>query len=198
MQRRELLRLLSAAAVGPVLPAELSLLLQQAQPPPSYALRTLTPHQNDTVVAMIDLILPETDTPGAKAARVNEFMDVILTDWATGEERTRILNGLDDVDARSKELFGKNFVDATLRQQTTLLEALDDAIDWPHGPVAEKTDPPAGIPFLQLKGEFFRSFKRMTIHGYYTSEIGMTQELKLEIIPGTFDGCAPVTPEKKV
>jgi hypothetical protein len=197
MLRRDLLRVLSAAAVTPVLPPELSMLLRQAQPSPGYKLRTLTPHQNDTVMAMIDLILPETDTPGAKAVRVNEFMDVILTDWATEEERASFLNGLNDVDVQSKALYGKDFVSSTPAQQTALLQALDDSIDWHHGPVAEKTDNAMDIPYVQLKGEFFRSFKHMTIHGYYTSEIGFTQELKLEIIPGGYHGCAPVAPGKK-
>jgi hypothetical protein len=196
MHRRDLLRLLSAVSVAPVLSPELSLLLHQAQPGAGYTLHTLTPHQNETVIAMIDLIIPETDTPGAKAARVNEFMDVILTDWATEEERARILSGLDDLDTGSKALYGKKFVDCTTLQQTTLLQALDDSIDWRHGPVAAKTENPIDNPFIQLKGEFFRSFKLMTIHGYYTSEIGQTQELKLEIIPGAYQGCAPIAAGK--
>ena len=197
MLRRDLLRVLSAATIAPVLPPELSVLLRQAQPSPGYKLRTLTPHQNDTVMAMIDLILPETDTPGAKAARVNEFMDAILTDWATEEERARFLDGLNEVDVQSKALYGKDFVSSTPAQQTALLQAVDDSIDWHHGPVAEKTDNAMDIPYVQLKGEFFRSFKHMTIHGYYTSEFGFTQELKLEIIPGGYHGCAPVAPGKK-
>ena len=43
---------------------------------------------------MIDQIIPSTDTPGAKGARVNEFIDVILTEWATPEERKNFLDGL--------------------------------------------------------------------------------------------------------
>jgi glucoside 3-dehydrogenase (cytochrome c) hitch-hiker subunit len=197
MDRRDLFRLLSAVAVVPVLPPELTFLLQQAQPAADYKLQTLTPHQNDTVVAMIDVIIPATDTPGAKAARVNEFMDVILTDWALEEERARFLKGLNEVDEKSNVLFGKKFIDATNVQQSALLQALDDSVDWQHGPVAAKVENPVDAPFLELQGEFFRSFKRMTIHGYYTSEIGQTQELKREIIPGAYHGCAPVTPEKK-
>lgn len=196
MHRRDLLRLLSAASVAPVLSPELCLLLRQAQPGAGYTLHTLTPHQNETVIAMIDLIIPETDTPGAKAARVNEFMDVILTDWATEEERARILSGLDELDTQSKALYGKTFVDCRTLQQTTLLQALDDSIDWRHGPVPAKTENPIDNPFIQLKGEFFRSFKLMTIHGYYTSELGQTRELKLEIIPGAYQGCAPVASGK--
>jgi Gluconate 2-dehydrogenase subunit 3 len=197
MYRRDLFRLLSVAAVTPMLPPELVSLLQQAQPAPGYLLRTFTPPQNATVVVMIDLILPETNTPGAKGARVNEFMDVILTDWATEGERARFLDGLNGVDTESQALYGKSFLEAATLQQTTLLEALDDSIDWQHGPIPDKTEVLAAFPFIQLKGEFFRSFKLMTIHGYYTSEIGQTQELKREIIPGMYRGCTPMTSEKK-
>ena len=45
-----------------------------------------------------------------------------------------------------------------------------------------------------MQGDFFTVFKSMTLHGYYTSEIGFTQELKLPIIPGAFRGCAPLGP----
>lgn len=146
---------------------------------------------------MIDFIIPATDTPGAKAARVDEFIDVILTDWATDEERARFLAGLDDVDTQCNALFGKAFVDATAPQQTSILQALDDSVDWLRRPPGEPPDSSSGRVFNELRGEFFRSFKLMTIHGYYTSEIGQTQELKHEIIPGAFHGCAPEAPEKK-
>jgi hypothetical protein len=195
MHRRELFRLLSAAAVAPVLTPDFVTLLRQAQPSVDYKIRTFSPHQNDTVVAMIDLIVPATDTPGAKGARVHEFMDVILTDWATSQERDQFLKGLDDVDAQTATLFGKTFLEATPAQQTALLRSLDDAVDWHH------SDPREPVPRDQrdseLRGGFFRVFKKMTIHGYYTSEIGFTQELKLEIIPGAQHGCVPVTPERK-
>jgi hypothetical protein len=94
MQRREALRIFAAGAVLPAFSPEIFALFRQAQPPPVYTLRTLTPHLNDTVVAMIDQIIPATDTPGAKGARVNEFIDIILTEWATPEERSRFLDGL--------------------------------------------------------------------------------------------------------
>ena len=196
MLRRDLLRGLSAAAVAPMLPPEVTLLLHQAQAPAGYRLRTLNPHQNAIVVAMIDLIIPATDSSGAKAARVNEFMDVILTEWATADECARFLSGLDDVDARANALFGKSFLDASVAQQTAILQALDDSVDWLDSPPGDPVAVSSGRPFNELRGEFFRSFKLMTIHGYYTSEIGQTQELKREIIPGAFHGCAPVTSPK--
>jgi|SRR5271170_1126676 len=200
MQRREVLRLLAAGAAIPVLSPSLMAHFYQAQAQvgPAYKLRTLSPQQNVQVVAMIDLILPATDTPGAKGARVNEFIDVILTEWATDSERQAFLAGLAGVDKQSNELFGKNFTDASVEQQTTLLRAIDDAAMAGH--VSHRVRHGNTIPEerdKQLQGNFWDVFKGITIHGYYTSEIGFTQEENLQIIPGAYHGCVPYTAEKK-
>jgi len=191
MQRREVLRMFAAGAVFPVLSPQLFTLFRQAQPPLGYVLRTLTPHLNDTVVAMIDQIIPATDTPGAKGARVNEFIDVILTEWATAEERRNFLDGLVGIDKQSQSLYGKSFSENTPEQQLVQLRAIDDAVMSNrtvrphHGNTVPKPD-------AQLEGNFWEVFKRITVHGYYTSEIGYSQELQLQIIPGAQHGCAPV------
>jgi len=190
MQRREALRIFAAGAVLPALSPELFAMFRQAQPPPGYMLRTLTGHLNDTVVAMIDQIIPATDTPGAKGARVNEFIDLILTEWATAEERKNFLDGLGGIDKQSLALYGKNFSDATVEQQVVQLRAIDAAV-MTNRSVRPRHGNTVPKPDSQLEGNFWEVFKRITIHGYYTSEIGFTQELKLEIIPGAQHGCNP-------
>jgi len=197
MQRREALKLLLAGGGLSALPTDVFAFFHAAHPASGYTLRTFNPHQNDTVVAMIDQIIPETDTPGAKGARVNEFIDLILTEWAFDDERKSFLDGLAGVDKRSNELFGKNFVDASSAQQFTLLSAMDDSL---AGTRARRRRAGNTVPEdrdKQLKGEFFKVFKNITVHGYYTSEIGFTQELKMEIIPGAQHGCMPMPEEKK-
>jgi Gluconate 2-dehydrogenase subunit 3 len=191
MQRREALRIFAAGAVLPALSPELFAMFRQAQPPPGYTLRTLTGHANDTVVAMIDQIIPATDTPGAKGARVNEFIDLILTEWATPEERKNFLDGLAGIDKQSQALYGKNFSDATAEQQVVQLRAIDDAV-MTNRSVRPRHGNTVLKPDSQLEGNFWEVFKRITIHGYYTSEVGFTQELKLEIIPGAQHGCNPM------
>jgi Gluconate 2-dehydrogenase subunit 3 len=191
MQRREALRIFAAGAVLPALSPELFAMFRQAQPPSGYTLRTLTGHLNDTVVAMIDQIIPATDTPGAKGARVNEFIDLILTEWATPEERQNFLDGLAGIDQQSQALYGKNFSDATVEQQVVQLRAIDDAV-MTNRSVRPRHGNTVPKPDSQLEGNFWEVFKRITIHGYYTSEVGFTQELKLEIIPGAQHGCNPM------
>ena len=191
MQRRDVLKMLATGAVLPVFSSPLAAFFReaQAQTGPGYKLRTLNPHQNATVVVMTDLIIPETDTPGAKAARVNEFIDVILTEWATEEERQNFLNGLAGIDKQSQELFGKDFVDASPQQQVTLLRAMDDVSANERAEKREKHGNTVPELDAQLKGSFYDVFRGITLHGYYTSEIGFTQELKLQIIPGAQHGC---------
>lgn len=205
MNRRDALRMLTAGAVLPALTPELFAFYQQAHPGGSYSLRTLNPHQNDTVVAMIDQIIPATDTPGAKTARVNEFIDVILTEWATDEERRNFLDGVASVDKQSNELFGKDFASASPDQQITLLRSMDDAASATR---AERRRRASNTPDeerdTQLKGDFFSVFKNITLHGYYTSEVAVTKELNPEnrsvydlIMPGAFHGCTPIPAERK-
>ena len=198
MQRREVLKLLAGGAIAPALSPPLFGLFREAWTlvGATPVLRTLNAQQDATVIAMTDLIIPESDTPGAKGARVNEFIDVILTEWATEEERKNFLGGLAGVDEQSNQLFGKNFVDASPAQQTALLRAMDYAADFGNTARRHGSAPPDQRD-TQLKGNFFTVFKGITLHGYYTSEIGFSQELKDQIIPGTFHGCVPVPAGKK-
>jgi hypothetical protein len=196
MQRRDVLKMLATGAVLPVFSSPLAGFFReaQAQTGPGYKLRTLNPHQNATVVVLTDLIIPETDTPGAKAARVNEFIDVILTEWATEAERLNFLAGLSGVDKQSQELFGKAFIDATPPQQVTLLRAMDDYATTERGEYHAKHGNTVPELDAHLKGNFYDVFRGITLHGYYTSEIGFTQELKLQIIPGAHHGCEKLGP----
>ena len=195
MQRRDLFRLLAAGAAIPALSTSTLAMFRASQSASATALRTLNPQQNATIIAMSEGIIPQTDTPGAKGAKVNEFIDVILTDWATDVERKRFLTSLAAVDERSNKLYTKNFSDCTLDQQTALLQAMDDewvreeSVPKPHYTGYEKRD-------QQLTGNWFGTFKRLTLTGYYTSEIGFTQELKKVIIPGSYHGCQPLSTTK--
>lgn len=198
MDRRELLKFLAGGMVAPVLPADVRAFFQeaQAQVGPAYKVRTLNPHQNATLTTMVDLIIPATDTPGAKAARVNEFIDIILTEWATDEERAKFLDGLADVDARSRALFGKDFVDCSQPQQEAILAALDESLAVERQTVMPRIRS-VRAQNLGLMISFFAAVRMLTLHGYYTSEIGFVQERKEQIIPGSFHGCVPLPTESK-
>src|SRR6185503_11252619 len=130
MLRREALRLLASAAALPLLSRQAFSMFQAVHEQLSEqpVLRTLNPQQNGMVTTISEIIIPQTDTPGAKAARVNEFIDLILTEWYDDEEKSIFLTGLAEVDTRTRDLFGKNFVDCGAKSQTEILQALDDEL----------------------------------------------------------------------
>src|SRR5689334_18907423 len=107
MERRNVLKLLAGAAALPMLSRDVLAMFREAYQdlPATTALKTLNPHQNATVTTIAELIIPKTTTPGATDARVSEFIDVILTDWCATDEKTIFIDGLADVDARSRKKF---------------------------------------------------------------------------------------------
>ena len=146
--------------------------------------KVLDPHQNETVTTIAELIIPATDTPGARAAKVNEFIDLALGEWFDAAERTRFLSGLADIDARSRKQFAKDFTAATPEQQTQILKGLD--LELAEYRDADK----AGVAGeATTSQQFFRTMRRLTLLGYFTSEVGATEELHNPIIPGSYDGC---------
>ena len=178
LDRRQALRTLAFGSVGAVAaPAWAEKLAALARDHAEHAPATAAPaaaeatpwkakvldsHQNDTVVTLSELIIPQTETPGARAARVNEFIDLVLSD-AEERDRKEFLKGLAWMDARSQELFGTDFLAASADQQTALLTIL-------ASPRNKAFEDQVGI-------DFFKAIKALTITGYYTSEIGMKQEL---------------------
>lgn len=146
---------------------------------PNWAPETLSSEQNEMIVRMSDIIIPETDTPGAKAANVNRFIDAMLTGSYLPKDRDRFLSGLDDANARCRDEYGNAFVDCTDEEQVALVGELDDETFGPDADV-DRENPP-----------FFRMMKELVIYGYYTSEIGATQELKTNLVPGYYDGDVP-------
>ena len=189
--RRTALRAIAAGAVGAATSSHwvesLTALARQqahshqstavAKPGAPWTPRVLSARQNDTVVALTEAIIPATDTPGAAAAGVNRFIDGVLHKAPTAE-RAAFLRGLTWIDARSRTLYKKDFLAADAADQTALLASIADVTGTPS------TRDRVGV-------EFFRALKSMTIDGYYTSEIGMRQELgdDGQLFHAKFEGC---------
>ncbi|HWY08355.1 MAG TPA: gluconate 2-dehydrogenase subunit 3 family protein [Candidatus Acidoferrales bacterium] len=196
MERREALRLMGAASVFSVLSSDLlaATLRAQLAVNKTGTLRTLSAAQNEIVVAMSDVMIPATDTPGAKAAKVNEFIDLILTEWATEEEKRIFLEGLAEADRKTNALFGHGFAAASAKEQAAIAQVFDEELAASGN---EKLPKQVRSWELTLVLPFFAQMRRLTLVGYYTSSIGQEQELKVEIIPGALHGCVPADSEVK-
>ena len=122
-------------------------------------------HQDETLIVLTDLIIPATDTPGAKAALVNRYVDLLYNE-ESAENQREIIQALAWFDGRSLSLHNKPFVSLTQAQQTALLEPLAD-------PSKARPEDEAGV-------KAFAFIKDLTIFGYYTSKIGLDEELKYQ------------------
>lgn len=142
---------------------------------------------SDSDVAFLDevaeTILPETSTPGAKAAKVGAFMALMVTDSYEPADQQIFRDGMQQLDAASKTKHNAAFMTATPAQRLALLEELDRQQKSYMDAKAE--DAPA---------HYFRMMKELALLGYFTSEIGCTKAMRYVESPGRFDPCAPYTP----
>ncbi len=178
MNRRDMLLLLAGtAAVPDRLLAMGRTVHKRAQ---AGTLRALTPQQSETVATIAELIIPKTDTPGAREAGVPAFIDVMLADWGDADQRQFFTAGLANVDERSRAAFGKDFVACTAQQQSEILQDLDYEL-------ARLRDTKS-----DTSKNFFQAMKWLTLTGYYTSEVGATSELHFRVVPGRYEPCYPL------
>lgn len=130
-----------------------------------------------------DTILPETGTPGAKAARTGAFMALMVTDTYTERNQQLFRDGMDTIETQCRATHGGGFVQVTPAQRLALLEASDRE---QHAYMASRA--PGSPP------HFFRMMKELALLGYFTSEIGYTQAMRYVESPGRFDPCVPHAP----
>jgi hypothetical protein len=141
--------------------------------------RALTTEQGELVATIADHIIPETDTPGARAAGVHVFIDKMLAGHYGDEDRRRVLDGLEEIDARAQRERGRAFIRCSADEQRAMLARIDQEA---FADVVGRREVP-----------WFRTLKELTVLGYYTSETGATQELRYVAVPGRFEGCVPFT-----
>lgn len=209
----------------------------------NYQYRTLSADQQETLAALVDQIIPSTETAGAAEAGVPQFVDMMLTDWYAPEDRDTFLAGLAAMDARAE---GGSFVALDDEARAALVAAVDaetfspagpapDAVDAADDHVAETavegttaTQEEAENEVAGMQGElgesmadsasaagaaaeidtgegtvstggasapppFYRQLKELTLAGYYTSEVGATQELQWIAAPGRYDPDVPLS-----
>jgi len=127
-----------------------------------------------------ETILPATNTPGAKEAKVGEFMSVMVNDCYETKNQTIFMEGMKKLEAASKKLNNKSFMESTPAQRKALLEGLDkEAKEYQK---TKKEEDPT---------HYFRMIKELTLSGFFSSEVGATKVLRYVAVPGKFIGSYP-------
>jgi gluconate 2-dehydrogenase gamma chain len=140
----------------------------------------LDAHQNETLTLLSDLIIPAGDTPGAKAALVNRFLDLLMS-AETAETQRAFIAALAYIDGESMRRYNTAFIYAPRPQQLEFLTL----IAYPHS--------------LETWGEgqaefpghtHFQKLKRWIVGAYYSSPIGLKELGWNGTFPhGMFPGC---------
>ncbi|MBN8577788.1 MAG: gluconate 2-dehydrogenase subunit 3 family protein [Cytophagales bacterium] len=190
MDRREALQraslILGYAVTGPTLAGILSGC--KATPEAGFVPTFFSNEQGVLIETLAEIIIPKTDTPGAKEAGVPQFIDTLIANVYTKEQQEKFIADLVAFDADAKTTIGENFNACTPEQQQQHFEkhhtkAISDATGggptgwWNAGTGGDK-------PFV-LK------VKELVLVGYFTSEPGATQVLQYNPVPGPFKGCVP-------
>jgi hypothetical protein len=140
----------------------------------------LMPDEIALVDAACDRIVPATDTPGAVAAGVPAFIELMLADWYAVADRNDFLSGFATLDAVARGRHDRVFAQVTAAQQDVILtDAMSGALP--------------GLP-----PHFFEHLRQLVVLGYYTSEIGCRQEQIYLPLPGRYDGAYPYVKGSKV
>ncbi len=120
-----------------------------------------------------ETMIPATDTPGAIDAGVPEFIRSMLSDWASNDTRAAMLGVLDNIEMKAWHKHGRGFLELPAARRLEVMRAVDEEL-------------------MARQDMAWRKFKGLVLVGYYNSEIGATQELRFELVPGAWRSCLPL------
>jgi hypothetical protein len=133
-----------------------------------------------------ETIIPKTETPGAKDAKVGAFMTVMVKDCYDDRDQRTFREGMDKINDAAEKKFDNNFMQLTPQQRHELLVEIDN--EQKEYSKNKKSDD---------ANHYFRLMKELTLLGYFTSEPGATQALRYVESPGRYEGCIPYTKGEK-
>ena len=177
IDRREAVKRIFAVAGVAVSAPTMAGILAGCQPKADGVLDTLSVEHVDVLAVMTEHIIPTTDTPGAREAGVPAYIDTMLSEFYPEESRIGFVQGLEKTLVAAEEALGQAFMDASSEDQLAFLMDLDEKV-YPDLDAMSEQEREAYRAQRSAEGTpFFRRLKEMTIAGYYTSEVGATQEL---------------------
>lgn len=187
MNRREAISAVGFLVGGTVIGAE-AFLSGCSKPSSPNATGLLTNDQIAFLNEVGETILPTTaSSPGAKDAKVGEFMDIMVQDCYSSADQNIFLDGITTLDKVSKTKYDKGFVQLSPGERHELLLGVD-AEASKYKEIRKPEDPEA---------HYYSMMKQLTILGYFSSEIGSTKALNHVAVPGHYEACVPLKPGQK-
>lgn len=183
MNRRELLKV-ATLVMGGALSGSLSRQVVAGILPTDKPSRDLFVGDAKAMIdTLAEMIIPKTDTPGAIEAGVPKFIEMMVADWYTDNERKIFFDGLAGLNGYCQEHYQKTFLRCDETQRIEALQAAEKLALSYHSKI---------MPFVPNQSDentpFFTKIKELTVLGYYTSEVGAKQELAYNPMPMRYEG----------
>lgn len=179
MDRRSALKAVSILMGGALASGTVASVLTGCNPQENagdWTARTFDEKQLATLADIVEAILPTTDTPGAKALKVHQYIDSSLADNFKPDDQKPILDVVTAIEAAAQDAYAKPFTKLSTEEQHLIVADFDKA--------AFGSKPP--------QPNAFRTLKSLTIGGYFITEVGQTQVLQHVAVPGAYNGCVPL------
>jgi hypothetical protein len=138
----------------------------------------LSTEQQQVISLLSERIIPKTDTPGAIEAGVPEFINVIVTDWYTCDERRDFLSGINEMESYCLQQFNCSLVQATSSQHDLVLAEFESKVER-----NKDSD----------RSSIFSTLRELVVVGFFTSKKGAMQALKHNHVAGQFIGDYPLS-----
>ncbi|KXI29682.1 gluconate 2-dehydrogenase subunit 3 family protein [Paraglaciecola hydrolytica] len=191
MERRQLLKMIMAAS-GVAMVGGNALAYEMGSP---VALSATQFNQDDVMLFndIAEVILPRTDTPGAKDANVGLMALILANDCYNTKEREQFVKGFQSLNKLTQNKYGKPFLLLSTEQKSKFVKGLDKEAKT-YNKKQEIYYVPA-TSFDRYASEenpvvphFFTMIKQLTIFTFFTSKEGATKVLRYEAIPGKYNG----------
>ncbi|MDG1708309.1 MAG: gluconate 2-dehydrogenase subunit 3 family protein [Emcibacteraceae bacterium] len=154
-------------------------------------LKALNKTQFDLVGDIADAIIPDTNTLGAKSVNVHYLVDELAANWMMSDDRDVFLNDLTALDSRIKSEQGKSFSELDQTGRGKVLDQLGAEM-IAAGQIKSGLGDITNSDDLDGRKHIYLELRELIIFGYYTSEVGASEELSYNPIPGRYDGCIPL------
>ena len=190
MHRREALKNVAFLLGGAISASTMGVLFESFTLPENEKNFVSFSVQDEKIFAeFANIIVPTTkSSPGAKAAGLGKFIPMMMKDCYPAKMQTSFAKGFEQLQEKAMKDFGKNYMSLSVAERTKLM------VDLRLMSIAQKeTKAPENEDLVY----FFITARDLTLLGYYASEIGCTQAREYILVPGRYDGSAPLKPGQK-
>jgi hypothetical protein len=146
--------------------------------------------KRELIAEIAEMIIPETDTPGARTAGVDLYIIEVMLNCNPAVQQHKFYTGLEEVELHASNTYNQHFLKCTSPQKQAILQHFSEKAVYSNRILNKISN--------KIFGQsFFSTIKNLTVEGYCFSKKGATEGLNYDYVPGRFEACIPLQPNQK-